>query len=89
MEIINEIGCTTLDKLVEKGTIKSYRYINVSADGIECKKSKFRNTERLVLEFLNGEEITIDSLCSGSDENTSMWISDDGENISNTVLLRK
>ena len=89
METVMELGSTTLDELIKNGTIKSYRYINVSSDGIENEKSEFRNTERLILEFTNGKILAIDCMCSGCDQNTSLWCSVDDENTSNTVLLIK
>lgn len=61
----------TLEKLVGKN-IQKYEYRTVGEDDPD-KVSKYRNTERLVLTFLDGTELQIDTFCSGSSENTMMY----------------
>jgi hypothetical protein len=54
-----------LNNLVEDKTIKSYVISNVDDNGIVGKKSKFRNTQRLSIEFNNNQSLVIDTFCSG------------------------
>ncbi len=61
-----------LDELVANGSIKYYLYNAVGEDGVINKESEFRNTEQLTLIFNNGEQLTINSFCSGSLENTTL-----------------
>lgn len=65
-----------LDELVKLGCIKSYSYINVDGNGVEEKISEFSNSERVKLEFSNGQTLTIYPLCSGGSDNISLFISD-------------
>lgn len=60
-----------LEELVESGTIKRYLYQNLDEIG-NIGRSTYRNTEQLVIEFLNGKRLIIDTLCSGSSEDTSL-----------------
>lgn len=64
----------TLNKLVEHGTIISYEYLNLDEEG-NVGESKFRNTEQVKLVFPNGKSLTIDTFCSGCNENTSLSFS--------------
>ena len=70
-------GCNSkLEKLVEQGTLKSFRLVNLNEDRTEVAKvSGMRNTERLVLVFPNDSILTIDTFCSGCAENTTLIIS--------------
>lgn len=63
-----------LDHLVSNGVIKGYNYDNFDEDG-NLGKGKYRNTQRLVLEFANGDKLKVDTYCSGSLENTELMFS--------------
>lgn len=63
---------TLLDKLVAEGTLQSYRFVDVDENGEENKASPHRNTQKLTLNFPNGQILTIDTFCSGSLENTAL-----------------
>lgn len=64
-----------LKQLVSIGQIKSYLIQNVDEDGNIGKTSCYRNTEQLVIEFHNGQTLTIDCFCSGYSENIVLDIS--------------
>lgn len=67
-----------LDALVDNKTIANYELLTINADGeIEtiADENVSRNTERLIITFNNGEKLTIDTFCSGSNENTHLIIS--------------
>jgi hypothetical protein len=64
----------TLDKLVDRGLIRYYDIQDLDEDGHVGKQSKFRNTQRLILVFYTGQQLVIDSFCSGSAENTVLNI---------------
>ena len=64
-----------LDQMVKKGTIASYKLVEVSENGEEGVTGKFRNTERLTIDFINGEKLVIDTCCSGCSENTILSFS--------------
>jgi hypothetical protein len=64
-----------LDELIKSGTIKSYGVVNVDNDGVEGKKSKFRNTERLHLVFPDGKRLVVDAFCSGCLEDITLSFS--------------
>ena len=61
-----------LEELFLNGLISSYQYEEVDEDGNVGKTSDFRNTERLTLAFPNGHKLIIDTICSGSSEDTSL-----------------
>ena len=61
-----------LDQLVAEGTIGSYSYRNVDENGTPDEVSKFRNTEQLIIHFINGKSLVIDTFCSGSAEDTTL-----------------
>jgi len=67
-----------LNMLVQQGIIRNYEYVEVNEDGKVVdesnKKSKFRNTEQLILIFNNGYRLRIDTFCSGCAENTVLDI---------------
>lgn len=65
-----------LDKLLGSGSIAGYDYVNVDEDGNVNQKSKFRNSEQIILYFNNGEKLILDTFCSGSEENTVFCISE-------------
>ena len=62
-----------LNELKQKGLVKDYHYVNVSEDLVEDEESAFRNTERLVLTFNDNTKFVIDTFCSGSFENTTLF----------------
>lgn len=67
-----------LDALVKKGVIKKYMYNNVDEDGFvggPLSKSPMRNSEQLVIVFNTGDMLGIDTICSGSAENTELIFS--------------
>lgn len=70
-------GCVSkLENLVKQELLKSFRLFNMNEDGVAVEKvSGMRNTEKLILVFPNDETLTIDTLCSGCAENTSLIIS--------------
>ncbi len=62
-----------LEKLIGKN-IQKYEYRKVGEDEENPDKSSgMRDTERLILTFLDGTELQIDTLCSGVSENTTMY----------------
>jgi hypothetical protein len=65
-----------LDNLVNMGHIVSYEYVDVDEDGIVGIKGHYRNSEKLILRFSKEYQITIESFCSGSSENTVLFISE-------------
>jgi hypothetical protein len=65
-----------LDKLVSLGTIAGYDYENVDNEGNEGRVSDDRNSERLYLYFKDGQKLVLDTVCSGSNENTELIISE-------------
>jgi hypothetical protein len=60
-----------LDNLVRNKVIAGYVLNNLDEEG-NIGKSKFRNTEQVVLEFNDGTKLQIDTFCSGSLEDTSL-----------------
>lgn len=65
-----------LEKLIKNGAIKSYKLEALDEDG-NPGVSKFRNTERLTLEFLNGDKLVVGTFCSGCLENTVFLLGED------------
>jgi hypothetical protein len=65
-----------LDKLVSLGTIAGYDYENVDNEGNQGRFSDDRNSERLCLYFKDGQKLVLDTVCSGSNENTELIISE-------------
>ena len=65
MNAVNE----QLNDLVENGTIKSFKIVNLNSNG-DVGESEFRNTEQLTLTFNDGSELVLGTFCSGSSENT-------------------
>ncbi len=63
-----------LDELVKNKTIKCYSLTELDENG-DPGRGKFRNTEQLVIVFHNNEKITIDTFCSGCNEDTSLIVS--------------
>ena len=63
-----------LDQLVLDNSISSYRLENIDENG-KIGKSKCRNTERLTLNFPNGNKLVLDTFCSGCLEDTCFFIS--------------
>lgn len=63
-----------LEELVKRGTIFSYKIENFDANG-NPGRGNFRNTEKLTIVFLTGEKITVDTFCSGSAEDTCLFVS--------------
>ena len=62
-----------LEKLIGKN-IQKYEYRKVGEDEENPDKSSgMRDTERLILTFLDGTELQSDTLCSGVSENTTMY----------------
>lgn len=65
-----------LDKLIEKGDIKSYKYYSKDSVGnIGKDNERGRNTECLEITFKSGHKLVIDTFCSGSYQNTIMHFS--------------
>jgi hypothetical protein len=74
-----------LEELVSLGAIKSFVFTDLDADGKPSDKSALigrpsdicneRNTQQLVLEFSDGNKLTIDTFCSGCYENTELILS--------------
>lgn len=63
-----------LEYLIGKGLITSYEYCNVSEEGEKNKISEMRNSEYLKIIFPDGEELLIETFCSGCMENTTLSI---------------
>lgn len=62
-----------LEKLVGKN-IQKYEYRKIGEDeDTPDKITGMRDTERLILTFLDGTELQIDTFCSGSSQNTVMY----------------
>jgi hypothetical protein len=61
---------TKLEELVSKGVLVSWKIVNVDEDGNVGRKSKYRNSERMVLVFPSGETLSVDTFCSGIREDT-------------------
>ena len=57
-------------KLKESGAISNYKFENVDENGNVGKLSECRNTDRLTIEFPNGEKLVINTFCSGCLEDT-------------------
>lgn len=66
---------TKLSQLVQNGTIISFLFQELDDEG-NVGHSKFRNSERLVLTFPNGEKLALETFCSGCAEDTSFCLSD-------------
>lgn len=65
-----------LDKLVENGCISSYSYVTKDINGdIVTEPEGIRNTEALTLYFPNGKKVSFETMCSGSSEDTALFIS--------------
>lgn len=62
-----------LDRLVSEGTITGYEYRNVDKNGTPDQVSKFRNTEQLIIHFNDGKSLSVDTFCSGSAEDTTLF----------------
>ena len=60
-----------LDQLVAEGDLKSYQY----SKEYEKAGVDMRTTEKVVLVFPSGNELTLDTFCSGSAENTVLGFS--------------
>lgn len=67
-----------LDRLVANGILKSYQEIPYP-DATMCESDK------LVLEFPNGEKIGITGFSSGCMENVSLWIEDEQSNTEDLI----
>lgn len=61
-----------LDRLMANGTIKSYSIVDMDENGVEGRRGQFRNTERLRLQFPDGQELIVDTFCSGCSEHTTL-----------------
>lgn len=62
-----------LDNLVASGDIVSYSYLLKDMDNLPITESEgSRETETLVITFPSGSQLTIDTFCSGSAENTCL-----------------
>ncbi len=61
-----------LDDLVDNGAIASYVYDDVDDCGVVGRESDGRNTQRLCLTFPGGENIVIETFCSGSVESNKV-----------------
>jgi hypothetical protein len=59
-----------LETLKQAGQITEYKLHNVSEAGIVGERSPFRNTQLLLLRFPNGDTIEIQTLCSGTAEDS-------------------
>lgn len=69
---------SVLDALVESKDIKSYTFKIFDEDGNEQSIMKGnRNTEELTITFNSGKTLIVSTFCSGSAENTSLFISGD------------
>lgn len=68
-----------LEALVQSGHLTSYRHFITDADGQEIADvdagNGMRETENLELVFPLGVKLYINSICSGSAENTSLLVS--------------
>lgn len=58
-----------LNDLKASGTISSWRIANLNSDGEEGK-SNYRNTQKLILEFPDGNSLELGTFCSGCLEDT-------------------
>ncbi len=63
----------TLDMLVSQGTLESYHYYSVDADG-NPGRGDSRNSEELEMTFPDGTSITISCFCSGSTQDTILFV---------------
>ena len=63
-----------LDELVASGTLHSYYYCNIDENYNEDAVSEYRNSERLILRFPDGNSLKIDTICTGINENTKIVI---------------
>ncbi len=57
-----------LDMIVEKGMLKSYEIVNVSADNVEGEISENRNSDRLKLVFPDGDTIIVTAITTGMED---------------------
>lgn len=57
-----------LDMIVEKGMLKSYEIVNVSADNVEGEVSENRNSDRLKLVFPDGDTIIVTAITTGMED---------------------
>lgn len=64
-----------LDDLIQSGHIKGYLLDIVDMNGNLGQTSDSRNTEILIIEFHDGKTLTIETFCSGSNENTVLFVS--------------
>jgi hypothetical protein len=60
-----------LNFLVDNEIVQGAMIYSLDENG-NVGESKFRNSERLVLLFNNGKKLVIDTICSGSAEDTSL-----------------
>lgn len=72
-----------LEELVENKTIDSYVLNDINEDGKiiidPTDEGDFRNTQELIINFINGNSIKISTFCSGSSENSSLDINNNGQ----------
>lgn len=60
-----------LDELVNSGQLTGYEFHTVNAEGeVDKKSNDGRNVERLILRFPNGDNLVLETFCSGSSQNT-------------------
>jgi hypothetical protein len=60
-----------LKAAVQRGSLQSWRIVDVDEEGVEGHQGCFRNTQKIYLTFPNGEDLSIGTFCSGCAENTS------------------
>ena len=65
---------TKLSELVASGAITSFLLQELDETGEVGYSPKGRNTERLILDFPNGERLVLGTFCSGVMENTHFCI---------------
>jgi len=64
-----------LNQLIQNNTIKSFDLNVVDQNGNVGNKGTMRNTEQLILEFNNGQKLTIETFCSGCLQDTFFMVS--------------
>lgn len=61
-------------RLIEANDIVSIELLDLNENGEIDNPSRFRNTQTLIIKFPSGQSLEISSFCSGSSEDTTLWL---------------
>lgn len=73
-------------RLIEAHGIGSMELFDLNENGEVDNPSRFRNTQTLIINFPSGQSLEISSFCSGSSEDTTLWLTPlEGNHVSNSI----